>query len=54
MNHDLKSFIFSMLRVALPVLMLVATVAFVTMPYALGHHPGDQGTTAPAFSRHMT
>jgi hypothetical protein len=59
MNHDLKNFITSVVvRAVLPTLMLVAAVAFFSMPYTLGHHPGEAGTTgqiAPQMAaRHMT
>ena len=47
-------FILSVVRVTLPAAMLVAATAFFTMPYTLGHHPGEQGVNEPAFARHMT
>lgn len=54
MNQDLKTFAFSVLRVVMAVLLSVASLAFVTMPYALGHHPGDAGHAVPASVGHMT
>ncbi len=55
MDHDLKNFIATVItRAVLPALLLVATVSFITMPYTLGHHPGDAGTTVQTTARHMT
>jgi hypothetical protein len=55
MNLDLKNFIAMVItRAVLPALLLVAAVAFITMPYTLGHHPGEAATTSPAVARHMT
>ena len=54
MDRDLKDFIFSMVRVVLPAAMVVAAAAFITMPYTLVHHPGEQGISERAFDRHMT
>jgi hypothetical protein len=41
-------------RAVLPALVLVAAVAFITMPYTLGHHPGEAATTSPTVARHMS
>ena len=54
MNHDLRTFLLSMLWAVLPALMLVAVTAFLTFPYLLGYHPGEQIPVAPVTSRHMT
>ncbi|MGC1173179.1 hypothetical protein [Polaromonas sp.] len=54
MNQDLKAFVFSVLRIVLPAVFLVAGMAFVSIPYTLGHHPGDPVTTPSEASRHMT
>lgn len=55
MNHDLKNFIITVFtRAVLPTLLLVATVSFITMPYAMGHHPGEVATSPQATARHMT
>jgi hypothetical protein len=44
MNHDLRNFITTIItRAVLPTLLLVASVAFISMPYTLGHHPGEAG-----------
>ena len=53
MNADLKAFFFSVLRVVLPALLLVAVVAFTTILFVLGHRPGG---VLPATSepRHFT
>ena len=53
MNADLKTFLFSMLRVVLPALLLVAVVAFTTIPFVLGHHLGDVVPTTSE-PRHFT
>ena len=53
MNADLKTFFFSMLRVVLPALLLVAVVAFTTIPFVLGNHPGDVVPTTSE-PRHFT
>jgi hypothetical protein len=55
MNHDLKNFIVAVVtRAVLPALLLVAAVAFITMPYTLGHHPGEAAASPQAAARHMT
>ncbi len=55
MNHDLKNFITTVItRAVLPALLLVATVSFITMPYTLGHHPGEAAASPQATARHMT
>ncbi|HYN58693.1 MAG TPA: hypothetical protein VET87_03960 [Rubrivivax sp.] len=55
MNQDLKNFIATVItRAVLPTLLLVAAVAFTTMPYALGHHPGEAGAHEQTLDRHMT
>lgn len=49
MNPHVKSFVATVLMAVLPPLLLVATTAFVSIPYVLGHHPGElpgQGVTA--------
>jgi hypothetical protein len=54
-NQDILNFIaLLVLRAVLPPLLLVAAVAFVTMPYTLGHHPGEAGAVQQIFARHMT
>lgn len=55
MNHDLKNFILTVItRAVLPTLLLVAAVSFITMPYTLGHHPGEAAASPPVAARHMT
>lgn len=56
MPTEVKHLILSMLRVALPTLFIVATVAFVSIPYSLGHVPGDvqQASLHAGEPRHMT
>jgi hypothetical protein len=55
MNHDLKTFIATVItRAVLPTLLLVAAVAFITMPFTLGHHPSEAGASPQSAARHMT
>jgi hypothetical protein len=55
MNADLKHFIVTVLgRAVLPTLLLVTTVAFFSVPYSLGHHPGEEGGVRPVIAHHMT
>ncbi|MDI1272888.1 hypothetical protein [Polaromonas sp.] len=54
MNQDLRAFIFSMVRIVLPAVFLVAMMAFVSIPYTLGHHPGDPVAAESGAPRHMT
>lgn len=54
MNPHIKSFVANVLVAVLPALLLVATTAFVSIPYSLGHHPGDRPGQGVATSRHLT
>ena len=54
MNADLKTFITALLRVVLPTLLVVATVAFTTLPYSLGHHPGEHASAPHPAPVHLT
>ena len=54
MNPHIKSFIATLLLAVVPTLLLVATTAFVSIPYSLGHHPGDVPAKAVASARHVT
>lgn len=56
MPIEAKQLILSMLRVALPTLFVVASVAFVSIPYSLGHQPGEaqQASLHAGEPRHMT
>lgn len=55
MNTDLKNFLRPLAQVIGATLFAVCTVAFVSMPYALGHFPGEPSVLALADGpRHMT
>jgi hypothetical protein len=55
MNTDLKDFIRPLVQVIAATLFAVCTVAFVTLPYSLGHIPGDPTALAHADgARHLT
>lgn len=54
MNPHIKSFIANVLMAVLPTLLLVATTAFVSIPYSLGHHPGDVPAQGIATAQHLT
>lgn len=54
MNADLKNFVHPLVRVIVAALFAVLTVAFLTMPYTLGTHPGDPQTGQSVAPRHMT
>lgn len=54
MNADLKQFVQPLVLVIVATLFAVLTVAFLTMPYTLGTHPGDHPTEQLAAPRHMT
>ncbi len=55
MNTDLKNFIRPLAQVIGATLFAVCTVAFMSMPYALGHLPGEPSVLAQADGpRHMT
>ena len=57
MNSSLRSFVKAYLRVVLATLMVVAFIAFVTLPYTLGRplgHAPVATPTADAAARHMT
>ena len=53
-NQDLKSFLWQWLRVALMTLAPVVFVAFASMPYALGGHPGEHTLATVHSDGHMT
>lgn len=50
MDVHAKALIVSVLRVVLAGFFLVASVAFATIPYALGYHPGE---SVPASDRQV-
>jgi hypothetical protein len=55
MNTDLKNFLRPLVQVIAATLFAVLTVAFVTVPYSLGHLPGDTAVLAQADGpRHFT
>lgn len=56
MNPHLKTFIATVVtRAVLPPLIVMAAVAFITMPYTLGHHPGEASLAVEQTNyRHMT
>ena len=54
MNTDLKDFMVSYLRVVLGTLMPIALVAFLSIPYSLGGHPGEPLSDASNSEIHMT
>lgn len=54
MNLFLRQFIRQCLCVALAALAPVVLVAFLSIPYSLGGHPGDDRTTAALGTQHMT
>lgn len=55
MNTDLQSFLRPLAQVIGATLFAVCTVAFVSMPYVLGHFPGDPAVLAQTDgTRHMT
>ena len=53
MNSDSQRFVHTLLGVILSTLFAVGSVAFVSIPYALGYHPGDIETASPE-GRHLT
>jgi hypothetical protein len=54
MNLFLRVFIRQLIFVALAALLPVVLVAFLSIPYSLGEHPGDERTVATAGAQHMT
>ena len=42
MNSDLRQFVTQFLSVVVTTLMVVSLVAFLSIPYSLGGHPGDR------------
>ncbi len=54
MNHPLRAFALQIFGVVLTVLMLVAFVAFVSLPLTLGRHPGEPQSVEVPATRHMT
>jgi hypothetical protein len=54
MNPHIKSFVANVLVAVFPALLLVATTAFISIPYTLGYHPGDLLKQGAVTSRHLT
>lgn len=54
MKPYLNIFVQDYLRVVLGTLFVVAFVAFVSVPYTLGQHPGDAPIRAEMVTRHPT
>lgn len=54
MNADLKNFVASYLRIVLVTLMPVAMVAFLSIPYSLGGHPGEPTAAVNYSDPHRT
>jgi hypothetical protein len=54
MNTDLRNFVRPLAQVIAATLFAVFTVAFVTVPYTLGTHPGDPHAAQQGAPRHMS
>lgn len=54
MNFFLRLFIRQWLGVVLAALATVVLVAFLSIPYSLGGHPGEERTLAASGTQHMT
>ena len=54
MNTDLGHFLRPLLLVVASTLFAVFTVAFLSLPYTLGSHPGDPHLTQQGLPRHLT
>ena len=54
MDPDLKNFAGSLTRVLLPIILAVATTAFISIPTALGHVPGDTAVARVPADGHLT
>ena len=54
MNSSLRLFIHELLSVVLAALVPVVLVAFLSIPYTLGGHPGENRTATASSSQHMT
>ena len=54
MKHSLRPFLREFVGVVVASLVPVIAVAFVSIPLALGGHPGEQRSAEPAVWRHMT
>jgi hypothetical protein len=54
MDSSLSKFVSQFLGVVLATLVPVILMAFVSIPYSLGGHPGDVRTAESRTSQHMT
>lgn len=54
MDKDLKAFALQWARVVAVTLASVLFVAFTSIPYSLGRHPGEVPTITVQGDRHMT
>ena len=54
MDTDLRHFLRPLLQVIAATLFTVFTVAFLSLPYCLGTHPGDPHAVVQGTARHMT
>ncbi|HRK39307.1 MAG TPA: hypothetical protein PK347_13055 [Burkholderiaceae bacterium] len=54
MNPHISSFVARLSLAVLPTLWLVATTAFFSLPWSLGHHPGDDPAPSVIAPRHLT
>ncbi len=54
MNSSLRLFICELLGVVLAALVPVVLVAFLSIPYSLGGHTGEDRTATAPSSQHMT
>lgn len=54
MHPELKAFAQQVLRVVVITLVPVVFTAFVSLPWALGGHPGEPAVATSGLARHMT
>ena len=54
MDKDLKAFSLQCMRVVVVTLSSVLFVAFTSIPYSLGGHPGEVAAATVQGDRHMT
>jgi len=54
MDSSLRVFVRQIAGVVAAALIPVALIAFWSIPYSLGDHPGEVRSTEPAMARHMT
>lgn len=54
MQADLHLFLTRLAGVVVATLLPVVLVAFLTLPFSLGRHPGEAPSGLPVLSQHMT